>query len=84
MKKFILIVVAAFAVHFSFSQNTLTVIDTGNITRERWRDSLLRMDKNQVPTGFLLEYSMFGFDSNIKNPHIIFDNCIKRISSRDS
>lgn len=48
----------------SFAQNTLEVIDTGNITRERWRDSVLRMDMSQVPTGFLLEYSMFGFESN--------------------
>jgi hypothetical protein len=33
--------------YFSFAQNTLEVIDTGNITRERWRDSVLRMDKTR-------------------------------------
>lgn len=64
MKKILFITIIIFAAKNSFTQNTLTVIDTGNITRERWRDSVLRMDKNQVPTGFLLEYSMFGFNSN--------------------
>jgi hypothetical protein len=64
MKKILNFFVALIATGFSFAQNTLEVIDTGNITRERWRDSVLRMDKTQVPTGFLLEYSMFGFESS--------------------
>lgn len=64
MKKFTLFLITLIYAFNSFSQNTLEVIDTGNITRERWRDSVLRMDMNQAPTGFLLEYSMFGFDSN--------------------
>lgn len=63
MRKILLFVVAFTATIFSFAQNTLEVIDTGNITRERWRDSVLRMDKSQVPTGLLLEHSMFGFES---------------------
>lgn len=62
MRKILLFIVAMFAIFYSFAQ--LEVTDNGNITRERWRDSLLRMDKNQVPTGFLYEYSMFGFESN--------------------
>lgn len=44
------------------AQNNLEITDVGNINRERWRDSVLRIDKNQVPTGFLLEYSVFGLD----------------------
>ncbi len=64
MRKILLFIVATFTMYYSFAQNTLEVTDSGNITRERWRDSLLRMDKNQVPTGFLYEYSMFGFESN--------------------
>lgn len=64
MKKIILNIVAILVAYYSFAQNTLEVTDSGNITRERWRDSMLRMDMNQVPTGFLLEYSMFGFESN--------------------
>src|SRR5678810_689947 len=64
MKKLLFFFIALFWAFNSFAQNTLNVIDTGNITREGWRDSVLRMDMSQVPTGFLLEYSMFGFDSN--------------------
>ena len=69
MKKLLFYFIALFWVFNSFAQNTLAqntleVTDTGNITRERWRDSLLRMDMSQVPTGFLLEYSMLGFESN--------------------
>ena len=64
MKKNLLFLIALFCTFNSFAQNTLNVIDTSNITRERWRDSVLRMNMSQVPTGFLLEYSMFGFDSN--------------------
>ncbi len=64
MKKLLFFSIMLFWSFNSFAQNTLTVTDTGNITRERWRDSVLRMDKSQVPTGFLLEYSMFGFRSN--------------------
>ena len=64
MKKLLFFSIFLFFIHSSFAQNTLTVIDTGNIARDQWRDSVLRMDKTQVPTGFLLEYSMFGFTSN--------------------
>lgn len=64
MKKIITLLVAVVATLNSFGQNTLEVIDTGNITRERWRDSVLRMDKMQIPTGFLLEYSMFGLEGS--------------------
>ena len=61
MKKIMLLLLGAIATLCSFAQNTLQVIDTGNITRERWRDSVLRMDMQQVPTGFLREYAMFDF-----------------------
>jgi hypothetical protein len=44
---FFLIVLAASAQDFEFT-------DSVNISREQWRDSLLRMDKSQVPTGFYL------------------------------
>lgn len=84
MKKLLFFFIVLFWVFNSFGQNTLEVIDTGNITRERWRDSLLRVDMNQVPTGFLLEYSLFGFksekydgvsndDDTIKNDGRIFE-----------
>ncbi len=40
----------------------LTTEDSVGITRERWRDSLFRMDMQYVPTGILLEYSLFPFE----------------------
>lgn len=40
----------------------LQLEDTVSLTIERWRDSVFRMDKTQVPTGILLEYSMLPFD----------------------
>jgi pimeloyl-ACP methyl ester carboxylesterase len=64
MKKLFFVTVLTLTAYSSLAQNTLTVIDTGNISRERWRDSVLRMDKSQITTGFLLEYSMFGFTGN--------------------
>ena len=64
MKKFLFFSIPLFFIYSSFAQNTLEIKDTGNITIERWRDSVFSMDKSQVPTGFLLEYSMFGFTSN--------------------
>lgn len=64
MKKIATLLFAVSATLYSYAQNTLEVLDTGNITRERWRDSVLRIDKAQIPTGFLLEYSMFGFESS--------------------
>ena len=63
MKRLLFFSILLFSVFNSIAQNTPEVIDTGNITRERWRDSLLRMDMSQVPTGFLLEYSLSGFES---------------------
>ncbi len=41
----------------------LTTEDSIGITRERWRDSLFRMDKQYVTTGILLEYSLFPFEA---------------------
>ena len=71
MKKLLFFVIVLFWAFNSFAQNTLNVIDTGNITRERWRDSVLRKDMNQVPTGFLLEQSMFDFEAiNLMAPEI--------------
>jgi hypothetical protein len=68
----------------SFSQHTpfvltpdLEVTDSGTITREQWRDSLFRMDMNLVPTGFLLEYSLFGFESDKYNGTGNDDDTIK-------
>ncbi|MBI3718505.1 MAG: hypothetical protein HY252_07910 [Sphingobacteriales bacterium] len=43
-------------------QAQLSFTDSVNISRERWRDSMFRMDKNQIPTGFLTEYSMGPFE----------------------
>lgn len=64
MKKITMLITATIAVLWLYGQNTMEIIDTGNITRERWRDSLFRIDKSQVPTGFLLEYSMSGLESS--------------------
>ncbi len=52
MRKLLLFVAATLAMYYSFAQ--LEVIDAENITRERWRDSMLRMDMSQVSTGFLM------------------------------
>lgn len=62
MKRALILITAILTTWQSFAQ--LEVIDTNNITRERWRDSVLRIDMSQVPTGFLLEYSMFGLESD--------------------
>jgi hypothetical protein len=60
MYKIACLLVALFATRVSFAQ--IQVEDSSFLTRERWRDSVLRMDLNQVPTGFLWEYSQFGFE----------------------
>ena len=52
MKKNLLVIMAIMVVRFSLAQNTLEIRDTGNITRERWRDSLLRMDKTRYQPVF--------------------------------
>lgn len=49
------------------AQNVPTIIDSAIITRVQWRDSIFKIDKSQIPTGFLLEYSLFGFDSTKYN-----------------
>lgn len=71
--------VAVIATLYCFAQNTLEVIDTGSISRVQWRDSVLRMNKANIPTGFLLEYSMFGlegarYDGVNNNDDTIKDN----------
>ena len=63
MRRFFLTLVVIITAQQLFAQNTLEVTDSGSVSRERWRDSLFRMDKSLVPTGFLLEYSLFGFES---------------------
>ena len=42
----------------------LSTEDSVGITRERWRDSLFRMDMQYVTKGILLEYSMFPFEAS--------------------
>lgn len=79
MKKITLLFVAIVATCYCFAQNTLEVIDTGTISRVQWRDSVLRMNKANIPTGFLLEYSMFGlegtrYDGINNNDDTIKDN----------
>ena len=62
MKRLFALFIASIAMKVSLSQ--IQVEDSASLTRERWRDSVLRMDKSQVPTGFLWEYSQFGFESS--------------------
>ena len=47
--------------------NDIEFQDFASLTRERWRDSLFRMDMAQVPTGYLLEYSLAGFEPQLFN-----------------
>ena len=47
------------AISHAFTNAQLTTEDSIGITRERWRDSIFRMDKQLVPSGILPEYSMF-------------------------
>src|SRR5438270_1598946 len=61
MKRLAVFFVASFATLNCIAQIQFT--DSATLTRERWRDSVLRMDKTQVPTGFLWEYSQFGFET---------------------
>ena len=63
MKKSLLFLVAFIATIVTYAQN-IQLEDSAFITRERWRDSMFRMDKSQVPTGFLYDYAMFGFDGS--------------------
>ena len=53
MRSILLFIVATFAMYYSYAQNTLEVIDTGNITRERWRDSMLRMERTRYQQVFM-------------------------------
>jgi pimeloyl-ACP methyl ester carboxylesterase len=76
MKKTLFLFAASLAALTLHAQNPLEITDDGNTTREQWRDNVLRMDKNQVPTGFLLEYSMFGLQSD-KNDGVGTDDVIK-------
>lgn len=61
MKKLFILILFLFTV-FAVSAQDFEFIDSVNISSERWRDSLLRMDKSQIPTGFLFEYSLAGID----------------------
>lgn len=63
MRKLLFVLLTFTMSLFSMAQN-ITVEDSATLTRERWRDSVFRMDKSQVSTGFLYDYSMFGFDTN--------------------
>jgi hypothetical protein len=60
MYKISCLLVAFLAARISLAQ--IQIEDSSLLTRERWRDSVLRMDLSQVPTGFLWEYSQFGFE----------------------
>lgn len=60
MKKQLLLLTAALLLKaVAFTQ--VTVEDSINISREQWRDSTFRINKQLVPTGLLLEYSMAPF-----------------------
>lgn len=61
MKHILPVLLILFVSNNGFCQ--LQYADSINISREQWRDSLFRIDKNQVPTGILTEYSLFPFES---------------------
>lgn len=63
MRKFFFLLFS-FALSFRALAQNIVIEDSATLTRERWRDSIFRIDKSLVPTGFLYDYSMFGFDSN--------------------
>ena len=48
--------------------NSITILDSSKMTAQRWRDTcfaLLNLTSSQVPTGYLLDYSLAAFnDSN--------------------
>ena len=50
-------------ISYVFTNAQLTTEDSIGITRERWRDSIFRMDKQLIPSGILPEYSMFPFET---------------------
>lgn len=41
----------------------LQVEDSATISRERWRDSVFRMNMSYVPSGILAEYSLYPFEA---------------------
>jgi len=58
----------------SFSQtNTLQLEDSNYITRSRWRDTcfgLLDKSTTQIPSGYLLDYSLAPFNDSLFNSTI--------------
>lgn len=63
MRKFLLIFASATLLCTELRAQ-LSTEDSIGITRERWRDSLFRMDMQYVPSGILLEYSLFPFEAS--------------------
>lgn len=63
MRKYLLILTGA-ALLCTELQAQLSTDDSIGVTRERWRDSLFRMDMQYVPSGILLEYSLFPFEAS--------------------
>ena len=63
MKKIALLLLFAASTLCTYAQNTLQVTDTGNLTRERWRDSLLRLDMQQLTS--ILQFNLIFFCTGI-------------------
>ena len=71
-KRFFLSVIFVILICFGYSQtNSFAIQDSGNMTRQRWRDTcfaLLNLSSSQIPSGFLIDYSLNPFnDSNFNS-----------------
>ena len=64
MKAITLLLLSLIFLNPSVFAQTTTIEDAASTSREQWRDRLFRIDLGQVPTGFLLDYSLNPFDAN--------------------
>ncbi len=64
MKATILLLLSLLLLTSSIFAQTTIIEDAASTSREQWRGNLFRIDLSQMPTGFLLEYSLNPFDAN--------------------
>ena len=71
MKKAIFTLLSICSIYFASGQsNTLQVLDSSTMTAQRYRDTcfgLLNLSSSQIPSGYLLDYSMSAFNDSVFN-----------------
>lgn len=71
-KRFTLLILCISIINSIYSQtNSITILDSSKMTAQRWRDTcfaLLNLTSTQIPSGYLLDYSLGAFnDSNFNS-----------------